>query len=124
MNDSTSPTMTPLFSNRFYDVLKYIALVVLPAAGALYFGIGEIWGLPKVTEVVGTLAVIDTFLGVLLRQSNKSYQNSDARFDGQIDVVEDEDATLYSLNVDGDPHEVLEVKDEVLFKVKKDKTDI
>lgn len=121
MNDSTSQTSkTPLVSNRFYDRLKYIALVILPALGSLYFGIGEIWGLPKIQEVVGTITVIDTFLGLILRQSNKAYQRSDARFDGHIDVIEDEDAKLYSLQVDGDPAEVLEKKDEMLFKVNKD----
>lgn len=110
-------TATPLFNNQWYDRLKYIALVLLPAISALYFGLGEIWGLPKVTEVIGTIAVLDTLLGTLLRTSNQKYKKSDARFDGTIDKIEGEDSTLYSLNLDGDPQEVLETKDSVTFKV-------
>lgn len=124
MSDSRAKTTIPPFSNRAYDRLKYIALVILPAFSALYFGLGEIWGLPKVTEVIGTIAVFDTVLGMVLRSSNQSYKHSDARFDGHIDVLEDEGAKVYSLNVDGDPAEVLEASDEVLFKVNKDETPV
>lgn len=60
--------------NKVYDVLKWIALVVLPAIGALYFGLAQIWGLPYGEEIVGTLTVIDTFLGALLGLSSKNYE--------------------------------------------------
>lgn len=122
MSDLNTTQVTPLFSNRFYDILKYVALVLLPAFSALYFGLGQIWGLPKVEEIVGTVAVLDTFLGLLVRKSNQTYKNSDSRFAGQINVVEDEGTKLYSLNVDGDPAEVLEKNKEVTFKVNKDET--
>ena len=61
-------------SNKLYDVLKYIAQIVLPALGALYFGLSRIWGLPYGEEIVGTIAVIDTFLGALLGISNAQYR--------------------------------------------------
>jgi hypothetical protein len=60
-------------SNRVYDTLKWIALVVLPALGALYFGLAGIWGLPYGEQVVGTITVIDTFLGALLGISTINY---------------------------------------------------
>lgn len=109
-----------ILSNRLYDQLKYVALVVLPAFSALYFGLGEIWDLPKVTEVIGTVAVLDTVLGIILRSSNIHYRNSDSRFDGQIEVVMEGDDEPSSLNVDDDTAEAIEVKDEVLLKVNKD----
>ena len=62
-----------IFSNETYDTLKYIALIVLPALGSLYFGLSSIWGLPYSVEVVGTLTVLDTFLGALIGISNKNY---------------------------------------------------
>ena len=121
MRESTvDGVQPPLFSNRLYDRLKYVALVILPAFSALYFGLGEIWGLPKVTEVIGTVAVLDTVLGMILRSSNVRYKTNDARFDGQLDVVEDEGDTIVSLDIPGDPVEVLESKDEVLLKVNTD----
>ena len=61
------------FNNKTYDVLKYIALVVLPALGALYFGLSKIWGFPYGEEIVGTISVLDTFLGALLKISTDSY---------------------------------------------------
>ena len=63
-------------SNKTYDILKYIAQIVLPALGALYFGLAKIWGLPYGTEITGTLALVDTFLGTLLGLSTKSYNKS------------------------------------------------
>ena len=50
-------------SNKTYDVLKWIAQFLLPAAGTLYFALAGIWGLPYGEQVVGTITAIDTFLG-------------------------------------------------------------
>jgi hypothetical protein len=61
------------FSNKVYDVLKWIALIFLPALGALYFGLSKIWGLPYGEEIVGTITIIDTFLGALLGISTAKY---------------------------------------------------
>lgn len=60
-------------SNRVYDVLKWIALIFIPAIGALYFGLAQIWGFPYGEEIVGTLTLIDTFLGALLGISTAQY---------------------------------------------------
>ena len=60
-------------SNRTYDILKYIAQVVLPAVGTLYFALAGIWGFPYGEQIVGTLTAVDTFLGVLLKISSDNY---------------------------------------------------
>lgn len=60
-------------SNKTYDILKYIAQIGLPALGALYFALAKIWGFPYGTEIVGTIAAIDAFLGALLGISSKGY---------------------------------------------------
>ena len=60
-------------SNKTYDILKWIAQYLLPAAGALYFALAKIWGLPFGTEIVGTIAAVDTFLGVILGISKATY---------------------------------------------------
>lgn len=65
-------------SSKWYDRLKPVALVYLPAFSALYYGLGLIWGFPKVEEVVGSVAVLDAFLGTVLGLSSKVYkQNSE-----------------------------------------------
>ena len=60
-------------SNKVYDVLKWIAQYLLPAAGALYFALACIWGLPFGEEFVGTITAVDAFLGVILGISTAQY---------------------------------------------------
>ena len=55
-----------MMSNKVYDVLKWIAMYVIPAVGTLYFALAGIWNFPYGEEVLGTLSAIDTFLGVIL----------------------------------------------------------
>ena len=62
-----------LFDNKTYDVLKWIAQILLPALGALYFGLAQIWGFPYGEQIVGSVAVVDTFLGVILGISTANY---------------------------------------------------
>lgn len=47
-------------SNKTYDILKWIAMYLLPAAGTLYFALAGIWGLPYGEQVVGTITAVDT----------------------------------------------------------------
>lgn len=61
-------------SNKTYDIIKYIAQIVLPAAGTLYFAIAGIWGFPYGEQIVGTITAVDTFLGVCLGLSSASYK--------------------------------------------------
>ena len=63
-------------SSKVYDVLKFIAVIVLPATGALYFGLSEIWGLPYGEQIVGTITVIDTFLGSVLMIDSAKYNKN------------------------------------------------
>ena len=56
-------------SNKVYDILKYIAQIVLPAIGALYFALAKIWGFPYAAEIVGTISAVDAFMGALLKIS-------------------------------------------------------
>lgn len=60
-------------SNKTYDILKWIAQILLPALGTLYFALSKIWGFPFATEVVGTIAAVDTFLGAVLGISTANY---------------------------------------------------
>ncbi len=63
-------------SNKTYDILKWIALHLLPAAGLLYATLSKYWGFPYATEVVGTIAAIDTFIGALLGLSSAEYNKT------------------------------------------------
>ena len=66
-----------IFSNKVYDVLKYISLVVLPAIATLYLTLSNIWGLPYGTEIAATITAIDTLLGALLGISSQKYKEQE-----------------------------------------------
>lgn len=107
-----------LFNNKAYDLIKFMALVLLPGIGALYFGVAAIWGLPYAEEVVGTIVVVDTFLGGLTGLTAAQYKNSDARFDGNIDLSEGDEPGTTDMRVRLTPEAVLG-KDEVVVKINK-----
>lgn len=69
-----------MMSNKLYDILKYIALIVLPAIGTLYFALSGIWGLPHGEQILGTITAIDTFLGALLKISTNIYNKNKESF--------------------------------------------
>ena len=61
-------------NNKTYDILKWNAQYLLPAAGTLYFALAGIWGLPYGEQIVGTITAADTFLGVSLGISAATYK--------------------------------------------------
>ena len=99
-----------------YDQLKWLAQIFFPALGTLYFGLSQIWGFPKGAEVVGTITIIDTFLGVLLGLATRSYNASGAAFDGTIDVGTTDTGKTYLLNLNADPQN-LDQQKQVVLKV-------
>jgi hypothetical protein len=101
-----------------YDRLKFLAQIVLPATGTLYFTLASIWGLPAAEQVVGTIVAVDVFIGVILQISSAAYNASDARFAGEMNVYETPKGKTFSLDLNGDPAD-LEEKSEIIFKVNK-----
>lgn len=65
-------------NNKVYDVLKWIAQILLPALGTLYFALAGIWDFPYAEAVVGTVTAVDTFLGVLLGISTINYNKKNS----------------------------------------------
>ena len=55
--------------DKVYDVLKFIAQILLPSIGTLYFALSSVWGadiFPYAEQIVGTITAVDAFLGALL----------------------------------------------------------
>lgn len=65
-----------MFSNKTYDILKFIAQIVLPAIGTLYFALASIWALPYGEQIVGTITAVDAFLGAVLGISTAQYNSA------------------------------------------------
>lgn len=96
------------FSPRTYDLLKFIAQIVLPLLGTLYFSLSELWNLPYGIQVVGTITAFDLFLGSILKASSTQYYKSGANFDGELKMVEGEDGReKVVFDVEKDPETVI-----------------
>lgn len=61
-------------SNKIYDILKWLTMVVLPAIGIFYSALAKVWGWPYGTELTATLAAICTFMGTVLQISSANYR--------------------------------------------------
>ena len=64
-------------SNKVYDILKDIALYVLPALATLVIALGNIWGIPYSEAIAATITAVDTFLGAILKISSIAYNKKD-----------------------------------------------
>lgn len=112
-------TTVPVLSNKTYDVLKYVVTIVLPALATLYSAIGLLWGAPATEQVVATIVALTTFLGATLNLSGRQYVESGAKYDGTLNVSENEaGAKTLEMEFEGDPYE-LDNQKEVAFRVKK-----
>lgn len=118
MSEDTGNVVRDHFlSNKAYELIKWLAQIGLPALGTLYFGLASYWGFPNADKVLGSIVVIDTFLGALLSFSTKSYNASEAKYDGSIDVEQTETGgKRFSLNLNGNPSTLDEQK-QVTFKI-------
>ena len=76
-------------SNKTYDILKYLTIIVLPAIGALYTGLSQIWDLPYAAQIPATITVICTFLGAILCISTAQYNNGDKDLEDIPSVLEE-----------------------------------
>lgn len=70
---------TWVMSTQVYDILTWIAQILLPATATLYAALADVWGLPYVEGVVGTIMALDTFLGLLLGFSTAEFHKKVAQ---------------------------------------------
>lgn len=64
-------------NDKIYDILKWVALVVLPAIATLYTALAGVWGLPYAQEIPATITAVDLFIGALLGVSTAQYNKED-----------------------------------------------
>lgn len=75
-NAKDNGVMIPM-SNKVYDVLKIVAIVILPLIQVLYVGLSKIWGFGFGTEIDQTIQLaigaLNTILGLALVKSSSDY---------------------------------------------------
>lgn len=105
-----------LLSTSTYKKLR-LTQIVVPLLGSLYFGIGTIWGMPGIEEVTATVTVFVTFLAGIIKVSEGVYDNSEARFDGDMVVKDDGQGNIvYEMELNRDAGEFKD-DNSIVFKV-------
>ena len=112
------PPAKPFLSDVWYNRLKWIAQIFLPAVGTLYFALAGSLGLPAAEQVVGAILAFDTFLGALLGVSTRQYNNSGARFDGALVMASNDNRLIHNLEIITPPDQLGQQK-EIILEVKK-----
>lgn len=111
-------------SNNNYDWAKRLVQVILPATGSAYFALGNIWGFPATEEVVGSLAIVATFLGAVLGVSSANYKASGNAYDGNAVVMTDGGGMKsVMLELGADPEQFLETQNEIRFRIVREPID-
>lgn len=85
-------------NNKTYDILKFVAQIVLPAIGTLYFALAGIWNFPYGEQVVGTIAAIDAFLGAILGISSAQYYKQGRDTVGTVTVNPENETADFNFN--------------------------
>lgn len=62
-----------MMNSKVYDILKFIAQVILPLVATFYTALGEIWNLPLTTQISATIMAVDTLLGGILMKLSADY---------------------------------------------------
>ena len=60
-------------NNKVYDILKWIAMLFLPALALLVTTVFKIWGIPYGEQISATIVAINAFLGAIIGISNIGY---------------------------------------------------
>lgn len=107
----------PVLPPKIYDFLKWVALVLLPAAATFYIAMSGPLHLPNAEGVSGAIIAVDTFLGAILNLSSKAYNSSEKRFAGDAVVEGKGDDKKVSFAFNEHPADLVDGKNELTFKV-------
>ena len=76
-------------SDKIYNILKWLALIALPALSTLLFALANIWGF-NATPYIGTIAAVETFIGSLIGVSTYHYNKNKGNTNSQENEDEKE----------------------------------
>lgn len=69
-------------TDKAYDVMKWLVIIVLPALATLYAALAAVWAWPLADQVVTTITAVDTFLGAVLCISTVNYNKDGGNTNG------------------------------------------
>lgn len=111
-----------VLSDKWYNFLKRLVQVIIPAFGTFYVTLGPVWDFPRGDDVAKTCLALATFLGICLGISNAQYNASGKGIDGNLTMVTSESGAprVTGLDMPGVSDKVLEGKKTVTLQVKQE----
>lgn len=71
-----------ILNDKWYDVLKWVAIIALPALSTFVYGLAQVYHFEVVGEQIAqTITLIDALLGALLGISHIQYKNGNNNAD-------------------------------------------
>ena len=64
-------------TNRMFDILKWVAILFLPALSTLISVVFKIWNIPYGDEIAQTITALGVFLGAILGISSIQYKGKE-----------------------------------------------
>lgn len=60
--------------DRYYDILKWICLCVIPSCATFYVALSVVWGWPLAEQISKTANAICMFIGAIIGISTAEYR--------------------------------------------------
>lgn len=80
-----------ILSDKQYNVLKWVGLIVLPAIATLVKAVFPVWGLPYADAIAVTCTALGVFVGTLIGVSQANMKPElDADEEAVVDLVAEE----------------------------------
>jgi hypothetical protein len=108
-------TKDPFLSDNTYNNLHRLALRILPALGGLYFGLSVIWGFPYGEQVVGSLALVNVFIGIVVGINQDRYNPYSG--DLVVENFDGSDGLNFWLDLNEIPEDFVD-RDEILMRIR------
>ncbi len=61
-------------NNKVYDILKWVAVLLLPALSTFIAYVFPLWGIPYGNEIAKTITALAVFIGAIIGISSIAYQ--------------------------------------------------
>lgn len=68
--------MKTILSGKAYDILKWIAIIALPALAVFVKTVFPVWNIPYSEQISVTIMAVDTLLGALIAVSTAQYNSN------------------------------------------------
>lgn len=84
-----------IIPDKYYKILKYLALFVLPALATFFNTLGAIWSIPYSAEISKTITAVGVLIAAIIGVSSYNYDKREAAYiDKQNELLDNFEEAL------------------------------